>query len=286
MPRGKEASRKMYEKYWALTEKPFENTPNPRFMYYSDKHEEALTRLLYAIKEEKGSAMLTGEYGSGKTILSRIIIDELIKDKIYEVALITHPQLSPIEFIQEIIYQLKNEHVTGSKPQLLHMMQDIIYKNFKDGKKVVILIDEAQIVKSRQTFEEVRLFLNFQLNDRFLITLILIGQPELLSRVKEIPQLWQRLGVKYHLSGLTAAESEAYIKHRLTVAGAKSDIFTADAIEVIYNYSKGIPRSMNNVCDMSLLIGFGQEAKVIDKDLALKVVEDLKMERFLYAKNV
>jgi type II secretory pathway predicted ATPase ExeA len=276
----------MYEKYWGLTEKPFENTPNPRFMYYSNKHEEALTRLLYAIKEEKGSAMLTGEYGSGKTILSRIIIDELIKDKIYEVALITHPQLSPIEFIQEIIYQLKNEHVTGSKPQLLHMMQDIIYKNFKDGKKVVILIDEAQIVKSRQTFEEVRLFLNFQLNDRFLITLILIGQPELLNRVREIPQLWQRLGIKYHLSGLTPSEAEAYIKHRLSVAGAKSDIFTADAIEIIYNYSKGIPRSMNNACDMSLLIGFGQEAKVIDRDLASKVVEDLKMESFLYAKNV
>lgn len=276
----------MYEKYWGLTEKPFENTPNPRFMYYSNKHEEALTRLLYAIKEEKGSAMLTGEYGSGKTILSRIIIDELIKDKIYEVALITHPQLSPIEFIQEIIYQLKNEHVVGSKPQLLHMMQDIIYKNFKDGKKVVILIDEAQIVKSRQTFEEVRLFLNFQLNDRFLITLILIGQPELLNRVREIPQLWQRLGIKYHLSGLTSAESEAYIRHRLSVAGARSDIFTADAMEIIHNYSKGIPRSMNNACDMSLLIGFGQEAKVIDRELASKVVEDLKMENFLYAKNV
>ena len=166
------------------------------------------------------------------------------------------------------------------------MIQDIIYKNFKDGKKVVILIDEAQIVKSRQTFEEVRLFLNFQLNDRFLITLILIGQPELLNRVREIPQLWQRLGIKYHLSGLTYSEAEAYIKHRLSVAGAKKDLFTADAMEVIYNYSKGIPRSMNNACDMSLLIGFGQEAKVIDMDLASKVVEDLKMESFLYAKNV
>src|SRR3989338_3535754 len=134
----------MYENYWGLTEKPFENTPDPRFMYYSKKHEEALMRLLYAIKEEKGSAMLTGDYGSGKTILSRIIIDELMKDEKYEVALITHPRLSPIQFIQEIIYQLKNEHAKGSKPQLLHIMQDIIYKNFNEGKKTVILIDEAQ----------------------------------------------------------------------------------------------------------------------------------------------
>ena len=95
----------MYEKHWGLNERPFENTPDPRFMYYSKKHEEALTRLLYAIKETKGAAMLTGEYGSGKTILSRIVIDELIKNHMYEVALIIHPQLTPMQFIQEIIYQ-------------------------------------------------------------------------------------------------------------------------------------------------------------------------------------
>jgi len=277
----------MYEKYWALTEKPFDNTPDPRFMYYSNKHEEALTRILYAIKEGKGAAMLTGEYGSGKTVLSRIIIDELIKDKIYEVALITHPQLSPFQFIQEIIYQLKNEHVNGSKPELLHMMQDIVYKNYKDGKKTVILIDESQIIKSVETFEELRLFLNFQLNDRFLMTLILIGQPELLPKVRSIPQLWQRLGIKYHLTGLTLSEAEAYIKHRLSVANAQvAEIFTKDAIEIIYNYSKGLPRSMNNACDMCLLIGFGQEAKIIDRSLAQKVVEDLKMENFSHAQDV
>ena len=120
----------MYETFWGLKEKPFENTPDPRFMYYSKRHEEALMRLLYAIKEEKGAAMLTGDYGSGKTVLSRIVIDELIKGKVYEVALITHPQLTPVQFIQEIIYQLKNEHAKGSKPQLLHTMQEIVYKNF------------------------------------------------------------------------------------------------------------------------------------------------------------
>ena len=276
----------MYEKYWGLTEKPFENTPNPKFMYYSKKHEEALMRLLYAIKEEKGAAMLTGEYGSGKTALSRIVIDELIKDKIYEAALITHPQLTPVEFIQEIIYQLKNEHVKGSKPQLLHIMQDIIYKNFNEGKKTVILIDEAQIIKSKETFEEVRLFLNFQLNDKFLITLVLIGQPELLSKIRSIPQLKQRLGVKYHLSGLNDVETSEYIKHRLSVGGSTMELFTQEAVEVIYDYSKGLPRSINNVCDMCLLIGFGQEAKVVDKELAQKVVADLMTEGSFYAQNV
>lgn len=276
----------MYEKYWHLTEKPFENTPDPRFMYYTNKHEEALTRLLYAIKEEKGAAMLTGECGSGKTVLSRIVIDELIKDSIYEVALITHPQLTPVEFIQEIIYQLKNEHVSGAKPQLLHMMQDIIYHNFNAGKRTVILIDEAQIIENPGTFEEVRLFLNFQINNRFLITLILIGQPELLAKVQAIPQLWQRLGVKYYLSALTLPEAGSYIKHRLSVAGVVKDLFTKDAVEVIYNYSKGLPRNINNACDMALLIGFGQEVKVIDKGLAERVISDLRMEGAFYAKNV
>ena len=268
----------MYEKYWNLTEKPFENTPDPRFMYYSKKHEEALMRLLYAIKDEKGAAMLTGEYGSGKTVLSRIVIDELIKDKVYEAALITHPQLTPTEFIQEIIYQLKNEHVNGSKPQLLHIMQDVIYKNFIDGKKTVILIDETQIIKNRATLEEIRLFLNFQLNNKFLITLILIGQPELLKSIEQIPQLRQRLGIKYHLVGLDRGEAGQYIIHRLTVAGGKPDIFTAEAVDLIYKYSKGLPRSINNACDMSLLIGFGQEAKVVDKSLAERVIADLSME--------
>lgn len=276
----------MYEKYWGLTEKPFENTPDPRFMYYSKKHEEALTRMLYAIKEEKGAAMLSGEYGSGKTILSRIIIDELIKNKIYEVALIVHPQLTPLQFIQEIIYQLKNEHVQGSKPQLLHTMQDIIYKNHNDQKKTVILIDEAQIIKNKETFEELRLILNFQLNNKFLITLVLIGQPELLNKVKAIPQLEQRLGIKYHLTALDRKETEEYIKHRLSVAGAKSEIFTAEAIQAIYDYSQGLPRKINNICDMGLLIGFGKEAKEIDGELIERIASDFNREVAVHAKDV
>jgi len=276
----------MYEKYWGLTEKPFENSPDPRFMYYSKKHEEALMRLLYATKEEKGAAMLTGEYGSGKTILSRILIDELIKNKIYEVALVTHPQLTPVQFIQEIIYQLKNEHVKGSKPHLLHIMQDIVYKNFNEGKKTVILIDEAQIIKNRETFEELRLFLNFQLNEKFLITLVLIGQPELLKKIDAIPQLQQRLGIKYHLIGLNSTETEEYIKHRISVAGGKTDIFAQEVFEIIYEYSAGLPRKINNVCDMSLLIGFGQEEKFISRELIEKVITDLNIGASVYAKDV
>lgn len=261
----------MYRQYWGLNEKPFENTPDPKFIYYSKQHEEALTRMLYAIKEAKGAAMLTGEYGCGKTVLSRIIIGELIKDKDFEVALVIHPCLTPIEFMQEIIYQLKNEHVKGSKPVLLHVLQETIYAHYNQNKKTVIIIDEAQLIDSVDTFEELRLLLNFQLNDRFLVTLVLIGQPELLPKVAAIPQLEQRLGVKYHLSALNEEETKGYIEYRLKTAGAAQAVFTQDALQAVYRYSQGIPRKINNICDTCLLVGFGQEAKEIDKVFVDKV---------------
>lgn len=276
----------MYEKHWNLKEKPFENTPNPRFMYYSRLHEEALMRLLYAIKEEKGAAMLTGDYGSGKTILSRIVIDELIKNKIYEAALITHPQLTPTQFITEIIFQLKNDHITGSKLQILHTLQHVIFENYKEGKKTVILIDEAQIIKSKDTFEELRLLLNFQLNNRFLCTLILVGQPELSKKIMSIPQLQQRIGIKYHLTGVNREETEEYIKHRLRIAGSDKNLFAPEAMDAIYSYSQGLPRKINNICDMALLIGFGEGVTYIAKELAEKVIADLEHRMVNYATHV
>lgn len=265
----------MYEKYWRLGEKPFENAPDPRFVYYSKKHEEALMRMMYAVKEEKGAGMLTGEYGSGKTLLSRIIIDELIKNKIYEVSLVTYPQLTSTQFIQELIYQLENANVRGNKPLLLHRLQDRIYKNFKENKKTVIIIDEAQIIKSKETFEELRLLLNFQLNNKFLLTLMLIGQPELLKKVNNIPQLEQRMGIRYHLDALDRIEAEEYINHRINVVGRKEPIFTKEALDIIYDYSAGLPRKINNVCDIALLIGFGQEAEKINEEILKYVIGDL-----------
>lgn len=276
----------MYEKYWELKEKPFENTPDPRFIYHSKKHEEALIRMLYAIKEEKGAAMLTGGYGSGKTLLSRIIIDELIQNKIYEVSLITYPKLNPIQFIQEIIYQLENSEIRSDEPALLHHLQERMYLNFKEGKRTVIIIDEAQIIKDQETFEELRLLLNFQLNNKFLLTLILIGQPELIKKINLIPQFEQRIGIKFHLDALDKNETIGYIHHRLSIAGRQEPIFTKEALDLIYNYSTGIPRKINNVCDIALLIGLGQEAKKIDETIVKYVIGDLTKGVDTYAQNV
>lgn len=265
----------MYENYWGLREKPFENTPDPHFLYYSSQHEEALSRMLYAIRERKGAAMLTGEYGSGKTILSRAFLEELNNDD-YQRVLIFNPKIPPIEFLQEIVYQLGGDDTARSKKKLLRNLNEILYNNRNKNKATIIVVDEAQAIKNKETFEELRLLLNFQLDDTFLLTLILVGQPELKEKVNMIPQLRQRLAIRYHLMALNKKETEEYIIHRLKVAGSSEPIFIKGSHELIYEASEGIPRRINNICDMCLLSGFGVKANKIDEGIAKDVVSDLE----------
>lgn len=265
----------MYKEYWGLREKPFENTPDPRFIYYSSKHEEALSRMLYCIRERKGAGMLTGEYGSGKTLLSRVLLEELSADR-YSDVLIFNPVLSPIEFLKEIAYQLGQDSVPDSKIDIIHILNGILYDNYSKGKDTVILIDEAQAIVSDEVFEELRLILNFQLNNAFLLTLILLGQPELTKKISKIPQLDQRLAIRYFLSSLNEAESYEYIKHRLGVAGKSDGIFAESALELIFHASGGIPRVLNNICDMCLLVGFGAKKKIVDREVVREVLRDME----------
>lgn len=266
----------MYQQYWKLQEKPFENTPDPHFLYYSQKHEEALSRLLYAIRERKGAAILTGEYGSGKTLLSRVLLEELSGDQ-YQSALIFNPKLPPLQLIKEIIYQLGSDVASlDNKTDLLHALNEVLYRNKNDNKSTVIVIDEAQAIEEEGGFEELRLLLNFQLNEDFLLTLILLGQPELKEQIDNLAQLKQRLAIRYHLKALTEVETKKYIKHRLAVAGAKQEIFSESAFKEIYRFSGGIPRRINNICDMALLLGFEEEAKKIAKKTVKEVAEDLE----------
>ncbi len=285
----------MYEAYWKLREKPFENTPDPRFIYYSQKHEEALSRMLYAIRERKGAAVLTGEYGSGKTLLSRVFLEELSQDR-YQSALIFNPRLSPLQLMKEIIYQLGSD-ITSlfTKISLLHALNEILYTNKDRNKSTVIVIDEAQAISEKRSFEELRFLLNFQLNNKFLLTIILIGQPELKEKIDNLPQLRQRLAVRYHLKALTETETEEYIKHRLGIAGAKQKIFSEYAFKEIYYFSTGLPRRINNICDMALLIGCGKGLDKIGNKIIKDVAKDLeeipienneKAEKIINAYNV
>lgn len=151
----------MYTEYWGFKEKPFENTADPRFLYHSHQHDEAFSRLLYAIREKKAAAMLTGEFGSGKTLLSRVLMEELSKER-YKVALIFNPKLSPLEFLQEIAFQLGEEPgVPNTKREVLTLLNTILTNNFRHFKDTVIVIDEAQAIEDNEIFEELRLLLNF-----------------------------------------------------------------------------------------------------------------------------
>ena len=265
----------MYETYWKLKQKPFENTPDPHFFYYSQKHEESLSRMLYAIRERKGAALLTGEYGCGKTLLSRVLLKELKNEK-YQLAFIVNPKLSPLNLMKEIVYQLDNNVSSSSKLKLLHYFKEILNLNRNNKKDTVIVIDEAQTIGHKNSFEELRLLLNFQLNDRFLLTLILLGQPELKEKINNLPQFKQRFAVRYHLKALTEEETDKYIQHRLKMAGAQEKIFSHDVHKVIYRFSGGIPRRINNICDMALLVGSAEGLGEINQDVIREVAEDLE----------
>jgi len=268
----------MYQEYWQLKEPPFENVPDPKFIYFSAEHEEALTRLLYAIKARKGAAMLTGDVGAGKTTLSRVLIQSLPVQK-YEVAVITNPDLSPLEFLKEILHQLGIDEDLESKVDILHRLNEELFKNVRAEKDTVIVIDEAQAIQDFLVLEEIRLLLNFQLNERFLITLIIIGQPELKEITTLLPQLDQRIAIRYHLGPLSFEDTVQYIEFRLKIAGSTRKIFTDGALEKIYEYSKGIPRKINNICDLSLLVGFSARAKEIDSQIVTRLIDDIGGDR-------
>ena len=262
----------MYKEYWGVKKKPFENSPDPDFLFHSDEHDEAMMRLLYAIQSSKGAALLTGEYGCGKTLMMHTLIGELSSDK-FNIAYLTNPRWKADELIQEILYQLDVDYDSDSRVKMLHELNDFLFENVKNGKHTIIIVDEAQIITDYDTFEELRCLLNFQLNDRFLLTLFIVGQPELKSMVQKIPQLDQRISVRYHLKRFNLQEVAKYIYYRLRVAGRDEPIFGEDAIRAIFEYSNGTPRKINNICDLSLVIGFGQKVQTINAELINGIIE-------------
>ena len=269
----------MYEAYWGLKEKPFHNTPDPRFLYHSQQHEEALSRLIYAIRERVGGALLTGVFGCGKTLLGRALMKEFNQEK-YKVAFITNPQMSYLELLLLITQELGGGGLPTIKTEVLTnvvflTLRDILNKNFKEGKETVIVIDEAHIIQDAETLEGLRLLLNFQLEDRFLLTLLLLGQPELRTKVDEFRQLEQRINIKCHLDHLNEQETGEYVAHRFKIAGGDQHPFTGEALKAIYDYSGGIPRRVNRLCDLSLLSAFGKNVRTIDPQVIKEEVTAL-----------
>lgn len=269
----------MYTAYWGLTEKPFENTPDPKFLYYSQQHEEAMARMLYVVREHKSAALLTGEYGCGKTLLSRVLKSEIQQENIYQAVFVLDPRLTGIEFLQEIAYQLGGGPMPQTKIEIFHKLNTLLCDNHKAGKHTVLVIDEAQSIKNLDIFEELRLLLNFQLDDAFLLTIILLGSSELKYMVASMPQLVQRMAVRYHINGLNEWETKEYIIHRLKIAGASRQLFAEDTYHEIYLCSYGVPRRINTLCDLALLVGYSNSITMIDKQTILDINEDMDLPK-------
>ncbi|MBM3252159.1 MAG: DUF2075 domain-containing protein [Candidatus Omnitrophica bacterium] len=272
----------MYEEYWKLKEKPFENTPDPRFLYHSAQHEEGLYRLLYAVKEQKGAAIMTGVFGCGKTLLGRTMLKELSKD-IYRVGYLSNPQMSYLELLMAIATSLGVSGLPTKKTEVLtnvvlDEIEKVLENNMKDGKKTVVIIDEAHVINDREVWEGLRLILNFQMEDRFLLTLLLLGQPELKDNIDSNKQLSQRIAIRCHLGHMSQEDAHNYVLHRLKIAGREEPLFTEEALKAIFAKSGGIPRRINHICDLALLTGFGRKITSIDSHIIAEVTKDLEGE--------
>ena len=261
----------MYQKYWNLTELPFESVPDPRFFYSSAGQQRALLQMFYAINNRMGAAVLTGDIGCGKTVVSRMLIHDLSSDR-YEIALMNRPGLSPMDFFRDMLGQLGIEIQSDAKSDLQRALEVQAVKSANAGKYTVVIVDDAHAMEDDNTFEELQSLFSFQRNGRFFLTLLLVGQAEIRDRVAGIEPLAQQVARHYHLAPFKREEADAYVQTRLEKAGAKRPLFGEDALDALYRATNGIPRYMNNICDIALLLGFGAKAKTIGEEQIEKAV--------------
>jgi general secretion pathway protein A len=263
----------LYESYWGLSRLPFQIVSDPDKYFPSSVHEEARSRISYAIRYGKGAALFTGEVGMGKTTVTNVVAKRLT-DKNIDLAIIVNPLLGVNDFLREILYQMKVKSTSTTKLDLVHEINDKLVSNYHNGKPTVLIIDEAHLITDTQVYEEIRLLLNNQLDGNFLLTVILVGQPELRRIIRDITSLEQRLTIKFHLRNLSFEGTKDYIVFRLKHAGGRESIFTEDAIRLIHEYANGIPRKINQLCDMSLLVTSYDKKQNVGVEDVRKVIAD------------
>ena len=246
----------MYNEFYGFREAPFNITPDPRFLFFSDKHREAFNHVLFGIRERKGFIQITGEVGAGKTTICRAILTELGPS--YKTALILNPMITSTQLMRTVLAELGLELRKLDRTGYLEVLNRYLLEQAAAGNDVVLLIDEAQDLDP-ELLEQVRLLSNLETDQRKLLQIVLIGQPELREKLnqKSLRQLRQRITVRYHLSPLDRFETERYIAHRLRVAGANGrPSFTRWAVRRVHHYAHGVPRLINAVCDKALLYGY------------------------------
>ena len=268
----------MYLEFYGLKQAPFDITPNPRFLFHSAKHREAFNHLLYGIRERKGFVQLTGEVGAGKTTLCRALLEQLNGQ--YATALILNPVLNGDELMKAIAteFGLPVGSLNLDRLDTLALINEFLLRQAELGKNAVLIIDEAQDL-TEDLLEQVRLLSNIETDDRKLLQIVLLGQPELRDRLNShrLRQLRQRITVRYHLAPLKRFEVGQYIQHRLDLAGARgAPYFTRPALWRVFGYSQGIPRLINAVCDKALLCGFVEQSDRINYRMVRRAIRELE----------
>ncbi|MEJ2284109.1 MAG: AAA family ATPase, partial [Desulfobacterales bacterium] len=266
----------MYENFFSFSEKPFKLVPNPAYLFLSKSHEEALAHLNYALAQGDGFVEITGEVGTGKTTLCRAFLEHLDDGTI--AAYIFNPRLGPKQLIKTINDELGIKYDTDNTKDLIYKLNAFLMHQKATGKKVILLIDEAQNL-SRNILEQLRLLSNLETSKEKLMQIILVGQPELSDILDshDLRQLGQRITLRYHLTPLNFKETAEYIKYRINIAARKAGIrFDRSAVKQIYKYSGGIPRVINIACDRTLLTAFGLSQHKISGSIARASIKELK----------
>lgn len=267
-----------YVEYYNLKEQPFSLSVDNHFYYNSKQHAEALVYLRHAAECQRGLAVLVGDLGAGKTTLARRLLDELDTQQ-YESALLVmlHSEITPQWLLRRIAIQLGIDRPAESKTELFGQLYDRLCEIHGQGKKVVVLVDEAQMLKTKELMEEFRGLLNIEMDGKKLITFIFFGLPEFDDHLALDEPLRQRVAIRYYLQAFTEEITADYIKFRLRVAGTEKELFDPSAYSAIHQYSKGISRVINILCDNALLEGFLRKKEQIDHDMIREIATDLKL---------
>ena len=263
-----------YLQHFKLSEQPFRLTPDPDFIYWSKQHARAKAYMESTIWLADGFVVITGEIGSGKTTLLQSFLSEVEDNVVY--AVVSQTQLTPTQFLQAILTEFGFKPFNMRKVELLDMLNMFLIEQYSNGKKVVLIVDEAQNL-TRKVLEEIRLMSGIETHKEKVLRIILAGQPELRDKLDapSLKQLVQRVRLRFHLKALDPRETKEYIKHRLAIGGREEDLFANECFDIIYRFSGGVPRLINTLCDTALLCAFADGDLSVDKDDVLAAIEEL-----------